>query len=117
MGSVTGEGILGVAAGVTFREERGLFFGLGLDGAWRKPSGMSFQFSMAEGTAVVAEGTRVGADADFGGGGGRLGAVAALGGGFAAWSLCLGPLGLLSQLLKEDCSIVEGVDAIIANSM
>lgn len=77
-------GTLGVAAGVTFREERGLFFDLGLVGACRKPSGMSFQLSIAEGTAVVVEGTRVGAEADLGGGGGRFGAVAAIGGGRVA---------------------------------
>lgn len=58
--------------GVTARDERGLFFALGRDGACRKSSGMSFQFSMAAGVGVVVGGARGGAEADFGGGGGRL---------------------------------------------
>lgn len=61
-------------AGVVARDERGLFFDRGLDGAWRKSSGISFQFSIAEGTGVVEAGVRV-ADADLGGGGGRFTAV------------------------------------------
>lgn len=70
------DGVLGVSipepTGVTARDERGLFFDLGLDGACRKSSGMSFQLSMAEGVGVVVGGTRGGAEVDFGGGGGRL---------------------------------------------
>jgi hypothetical protein len=74
--------------GVTAREGRGLFFDRGLDGAWRKSSGMSFQFSIAEGVGVVLEGTRVGAETDFGGGGGRVVLGDRIGGafgGFAGW--------------------------------
>lgn len=77
---MTGVGTLEGPAGVTAREERGLFFDLGLDGGCRKSSGISFQLSMAEGTGVVTEGTREGAEVDFGGGGGRL-SVALAGGG------------------------------------
>jgi hypothetical protein len=58
--------------GVPVRDGRGLFFDLGLDGACRKSSGISFQLSM-DGTGVFADGPRAGAEADFGGGGGLLG--------------------------------------------
>jgi hypothetical protein len=98
----TGEGLREMA-GVTVREGRGLFLDRGLDGAWRKSSGMSFQFSMAEGVGVVLEGTRVGADTDFGGGGGRFVLGDIIGGAFEGCTGCLSRLGFFSQLFNEDC--------------
>jgi len=98
-------GTLEVLAGVTVLEERGLFLDLGLDGAWRKSSGMSFQLSMAWGTGVVAEGTREGAEADLGGGGGRFRVGGAVGGALRGCSCCLGPVGFFSQLDREDCNM------------
>jgi hypothetical protein len=89
--------------GVTAREERGLFFDRGLDGAWRKSSGMSFQLSIAGGVGVVVEATRVGADADFGGGGGRFVLGDMIGGAFGGCVVCLSRLGFFSQLFNEDC--------------
>ena len=74
-GSVTGVDTREPLAGVTARDERGLFFERGLEGACRKSSGMSFQFSMGCGTVEVVEvveGARGGAEEDFGGGGGRF---------------------------------------------
>lgn len=97
-----GEGMREIA-GVTVREGRGLFFDRGLEGAWRKSSGMSFQFSMAEAVGVGLEGTRVGAETDFGGGGGRFVFDDAIGGAFEGGAGCLSRLGFLSQLFREDC--------------
>jgi hypothetical protein len=82
-GTVTGVDTLEVFDGVTVLDERGLFLDFGLDGAWRKSSGMSFQLSMACGTGVVAEGTRDGAVTDLGGGGGRFRVGGAIGGAFS----------------------------------
>jgi hypothetical protein len=99
----TGVGTLEVASGVTAADERGLFFDLGLDGACRKSSGISFQLSMDFGTGVVEEGTRVGAEVDFGGGGGRFVDGGALGsGGFSVCTCCLEASGFFSQLDMED---------------
>lgn len=109
-----GEGILGVPAGVTAREGRGLFLDLGREGAWRKSSGMSFQLSMAEGTGVEAEGMRFGAEADFGGGGGRTGAAFGGGGGCSGCPFCLEELGFLSQPFSEDCSIGQRGGKLLA---
>ena len=104
-GRAVGVGTLEGPAGVTVREARGLFFDLGLDGACRKSSGMSFQLSIADGTAVEAEGTRAGAVADLGGGGGRFGVGFVIGGGLVGWSFGTVAVGFLSQLFNEDCSI------------
>jgi hypothetical protein len=69
---------------------------------------MSFQFSMAEGVGAAAEGTRTGAVADFGGGGGRLGLEGSNGGGaLGACSVGWGGLGFFSQLFREDCIVAE----------
>jgi hypothetical protein len=87
-GTVTGVDTLEVLEGVTVLDERGLFFDFGLDGAWRKSSGMSFQLSMAWGTGVVAEGTREGAVADLGGGGGRFRVGRAVDGILGGCSCC-----------------------------
>jgi hypothetical protein len=105
---LTGVGTREVAIGVAFLDERGLFFDLGLDGACRKSSGMSFQLSMACGTGAVVEGTLEGAEADLGGGGGRFDVGDGLGGGCEAWSACLVAAGFFSQLDIEDCSMVVG---------
>ena len=78
-----GEGMREMA-GVTARDGRGLFLDRGLEGAWRKSSGMSFQFSIAVGVGVVLEGTRVGAETDFGGGGGRFILGDTIGGAFGS---------------------------------
>ena len=101
-----GVGILEMA-GVTARDARGLFFDLGCDRACRKSSGMSFQFSMAEGVDVAVEGTRTGAEADFGGGGGRLSLGDSNGGPFGGCSGCLTESGFFSQLVSEDCIVME----------
>jgi hypothetical protein len=82
LGRATGVGTLEVDRGVTAFDDRGLFLGLGLDGACRKSSGMSFQLSIAFGTGVVAERVRGGADVDLGGGGGRFAGGGAVGGAF-----------------------------------
>lgn len=108
-------GTLEGPAGVTAREERGLFLDLGLDGGWRKSSGISFQLSMAEGTGVEAEGTRGGAEVDFGGGG-RLSAELAEGGsgrgdeGLSSCRFGFVELGFLSQPFNEDCSMARGAE-------
>lgn len=84
-GRATGVGTLEVAIGVTARDERGLLFDLGLAGACKKSSGISFHCPDAGAAVVVdvgAERTRTGAEADLGGGGGRLGADSEIGGGF-----------------------------------
>jgi hypothetical protein len=106
------EGVTGVAtvdelAGVPVLDGRGLFFERGLDGAWRKSSGMSFQLSMAGGTFVVMEGTREGAVADFGGGGGRFGVEDAFGGAFEGCSSWFAAAGFFSQPDSEDCSMLR----------
>ena len=98
-------GTLEVPAGVTVLEERGLFLDLGLDGACRKSSGISFQLSMAWGLGVVADGTREGAETDLGGGGGRFRVGGAVGGALGGCSCCLGPIGFFSQLDMEDCNM------------
>ena len=102
-----GVGILEVT-GVTARDDRGLFLDLGLEGACRKSSGMSFQFSIAEGVGVVLGGTRVGAEADFGGGGGREGFATTGGGAFRGCRDCSSALGFFSQLFNEDCIVAAG---------
>jgi hypothetical protein len=104
-GTVTGVGTREVL-GVTALEERGLFFDLGLDGAWRKSSGMSFQLSM-DGTGVVADGAVEDADVDLGGGGGRLG-VGGVGFIVGGCSCCLGGVGFFSQLDMDDCNMFAG---------
>lgn len=103
-GTVTGVGTREVL-GVTAREGRGLFFDLGRDGACRKSSGISFQLSKDRGTGVVAEGTREGAEADLGGGGGRD--FEAAGGIFGGCSGCSEGVGFFSQLDSEDCIFAE----------
>ena len=82
----SGVGTLDRFAGVA--EGRGLFLDRGRDeGAERKSSGMSFHCSVVLGSGVVVpEGTRFtgmrgGAEAAFGGGGGRFGSADAGGGG------------------------------------
>ena len=107
-GRVVGVGILEVA-GVPARDGRGLFFDRGREGACRKSSGMSFQFSMAEGIGVVVEGTRTGAEADFGGGGGRLSLGDGNGGPFEGGPDCLTESGFFSQLFSEDCIVTDGL--------
>lgn len=102
LGRATGVGTLDVASGVTAADERGLFFDFGLDGACRKSSGISFQLSVAFGTGIVEEGTRGGAEVDFGGGGGRFVVGGALGGSFSVVTCCLGVSGFFSQLDIED---------------
>lgn len=103
---MVGDGTRGVAEGVTTREDRGLFLDLGLEGTCRKSSGMSFQLSIV-GTAVEDDGTRLGAEDDLGGGGGRLGLIADVCGGFETSSFFAGaPAAFLSHPLSEDCSIV-----------
>jgi hypothetical protein len=100
-----GVGILDVA-GVAALDGRGLFFDRGLEGACRKSSGMSFQFSMAEGVGVVVEGTRTGAEADLGGGGGRFILGDSNGGPFEGCSGCLTESGFFSQLVSDDCIVM-----------
>jgi hypothetical protein len=106
LGRVTGVGTLEVARGVTALDDRGLFLNLGLDGACRKSSGMSFQLSIAFGTDVLAERTRGGAEVDFGGGGGRFAVDGATGGDFRGCSFCLAASGFFSQPVKEDCIVI-----------
>lgn len=107
-GSATGVGTLETLDGVTARDGRGLFLDFGLDGACKKSSGISFQLSMARGTGVVADVTRVGAEADFGGGSGLFGLEIGGGGGATFWLAVLcSPEGFLSQLLNEDCIFEE----------
>jgi hypothetical protein len=105
---VTGVGALEVASGVTAVEERGLFFGLGLEGACKKSSGISFQLSIALGTGVMVARPRGGADVDFGGGGGRFMAGGAVGGGVGSCSCCLAGVSgcFFSQPDREDWSMV-----------
>lgn len=103
-GRILGEGIV-EATGVTARDERGLFFDLGREGACRKSSGISFQFSMAEGVGVVVRGTPVGAEADFGGGGGRLVFGGTTTGTFRGCWCCFSELDFFSQLVSEDCMV------------
>jgi hypothetical protein len=117
------DGVTGVAAvdelaGVPVLDGRGLFFERGRDGAWRKSSGMSFQLSMAGGARVVIEGTREGAEADFGGGGGRFGVGDAFGGGLEGCSCRFATAGFFSQPDSEGCSMlrmcdVDGVDGVM----
>lgn len=102
-GSETGVGTLDVASGVTAADDRGLFLDRGLDGACRKSSGISFQLSIALGVGVDVDGTRGGAEVDFGGGGGRFTAGGADGAGLGGSSSCLAALGFFSQLDIEDC--------------
>lgn len=102
-------GTLDVASGVTAAEDRGLFLDRGLDGACRKSSGISFQLSIALGVGVDVDGTRGGAEVDFGGGGGRFTAGGADGAGLGGSSSCLAALGFFSQLDIEDCIASEAV--------
>ena len=104
MGRETGVGTLGVGIGVTARDERGLFFDRGRDGACRKSSGMSFHCPDVGATmgVEVPETARVGVETDFGGGGGRFGFDIVAGGGFETCSVGC-PEAFLSQPLSEDC--------------
>lgn len=92
----------GVGAG----DSLGLFFALGLDGAERKSSGMSFQFSVLGGTGVLAVGMRGDAETDFGGGGGRFTGGGATDDCLGGWSACGVAEGFLSHPVREDWTIV-----------
>jgi hypothetical protein len=109
-GCCTGAG-MGVTTrevtGVTARDDRGLFFDLGLEGACRKSSGISFQLSIADGTGVVVEEMRFGAEADLRGGGGRFGGNDTAEGEGLGCSVVPLEVGFFSQPFKEDCNMVE----------
>lgn len=100
-------------AGVVAREDLGFRLTLGLDEAWRKSSGISFQLSMLDMPGTGADETRVGAETDLEGGGGRLGLESGVGGGGGGGSVgvcifgCFGcGAGFCSQLEREDCIVV-----------
>lgn len=60
---------------------------------------------MAEGVGVVVRGTPVGAEADFGGGGGRLVFGGTTTGTFRGCWCCFSELDFFSQLVSEDCMV------------